>query len=163
MAVIKNTVSGSKTLQHRLTFSEKSFSGLGLLTAAGVATQEIPNIHIEFIDENMEAIRPEEWPGRGYDLLATGGTIYQMNRMLSLIHMAQRENLPVVVGGAAVMTFPDIFKRKGVSVILGESETLFPDFIKDLQNGSPQAIYRAAPGPGFNLSESPIPDYPMLS
>jgi radical SAM superfamily enzyme YgiQ (UPF0313 family) len=146
-----------------LTFSERSFSGLGLLTAAGVATQEIPNIHIEFIDENMEAIRPEERPGEGYDLLAMGGTIYQMNRMFSLIHMAQRENFPVVVGGAAVMTFPDIFKRKRVTVIMGESEMLFPDFIKDFQNGRPKTIYRSTPGPGFNLSESPIPDYPMLS
>jgi len=161
--VIKKTVSQSKTLQNRLAFSEKSFSGLGLLTAAAVAMRVIPEMDIDFFDENMESANLEERLGQGYDLVAVGGTVYQMNRMLSLIQAARRKDLPVVVGGAAAMTFPDIFKRQGVSVILGESEVLLPEFIKNFQQGVPKEIYEATSQYGFGLSDSPIPDFSLIS
>ncbi len=161
--VIKKTVSHSKTLQNRLAFSEKSFSGLGLLTAAAVASRVTPEMDIDFLDENMESVNLEEQLGQGYDLVAVGGTVYQMTRMLSLIQTARRKDLPVVVGGAAAMTFPDIFKRQGVSVILGESEVLFSEFIKNFQQGAPKAAYETSSQCGFDLSDSPIPDFSLIS
>jgi radical SAM superfamily enzyme YgiQ (UPF0313 family) len=161
--LIRKTVSRSKTLQNRINFSRQSFSGLGLLTAAAVAAQVNPELEIHFFDENMESVNPEVRLAQGYDLVVLGGTVYQMNRMLSLIHTARRNDLPVVIGGAAAMTFPDLFKREGVSVILGESETLFPDFIKDFQKGAPKGVYREPIGSGIDLSDSPIPDFSLIA
>jgi radical SAM superfamily enzyme YgiQ (UPF0313 family) len=161
--LIKKTVSRSKTLRNRIDFSRQAFSGLGLLTAAAAAMRAAPEMDIDFFDENMESANLEERLGQGYDLVALGGTIYQMNRMLSLIQAARRKEIPVVVGGAAAMTFPDLFKREGVSVILGESEVLFPDFIKDFQRGAPKTAYEEPTGSGIDLSDSPVPDFSLIS
>mgnify|MGYP001556708684 CR=1 FL=1 len=125
---MKKVVAGSLTLQKSLEFSKHAFSGLGLLTAASVGAASCSDFEFDFFDENMEGIPFAEKLEEGYDLVALGGTVYQMNRMLSLIAEAQRREIPVVAGGAAVMTFPKIFEREGVSIVLGESEALFPQF-----------------------------------
>lgn len=163
ISIMKKMVAKSRTLQQRLEFNHRAFSGLGLLTAATVGVRACPGMEIEFLDENMEPGDLVERLDEEYDLLALGGTVYQMNRMISIINDAQRRHVPVVVGGAAVMTFPEIFKKKGVSVIVGESEALFPDFLTDFQSGAQKSIYRAPLGSGVDLFNSLMPDYSLIS
>jgi len=160
---MKKTVSASITLQKRLEFSRKSLSCLGLLTTASVFSHYVHGADIDFIDENMESIDIGARLEQGYDLVAIGGTVFQMNRMVSLISAALRKDVAVVVGGAAAMTFPDIFKRKGVSLILGESEVFVQDFIKDFEKGIPKSVYKASSGPGFDLSCCLTPDFSLIS
>ncbi len=160
---MKKVVSQSETLKRRLSFSQKAFSGLGLLTAAAVGGKALPDMEIHFRDENMESAELCRWLSDGYDLIALGGTVYQMNRMLAIIHEAQHRSIPVVVGGAAVMTFPDIFARKGVSLILGESEDLFPRFLTDFLGGDTKTTYVSESDSGVDLAVSPIPDYSLAA
>jgi len=67
------------------------------------------------------------------------------------------------VGGAAAMTFPEFFRRDGVSVILGESETLFPAFLRDFQEGAPRPVYEKTDGSGVDLTDSPVPDFSLIA
>jgi len=160
---MKKVVAGSRTLQERLEFSRRAFSGLGLLTAASVGAARDRDFRFDFLDENMEPVPFAEKLREGYDLVALGGTVYQMNRMLSLVAEAQRQNVPVVVGGAAVMTFPRIFQRKGVGVVAGESEALFPEFLDDLRKGAPSNVYMASSSVGASLKDSPPPRYSKIA
>ena len=163
ISLMKKTVNGSKTLQRRLEFSEKAFSGLGLLTAAAVAKRFDPEMKIDFLDENMESSDLDDRLDEGYDLVAVGGTVHQMNRMLSVIRAARRKGIPVSVGGAAVNTFPDAFKKNGVGVLLGESETVFPRYLEALNQGVQESVYEPSSSSGFDLKDSPVPDYFSIS
>ena len=157
--LLKRVVAGSRTLRERLEFSRKALSSLGLLTAATVGSGVRPDVHFDFIDENLDARAVEDELEQGVDLLALGGTVYQMNRILALIREAAKRKIPVVVGGAAAMTFPDLFTRKGVSVVLGESEPLFPEFLTDWERGAPKGRYESHSNAGMDLKYSPVPDF----
>jgi len=154
---LKKVIKNSKTLQKRLSFSEKTFSGLGLLTAASVAKECAFDIEFDFIDENFDTIDLREILNKEYDFIAIGGNVYQMNRMLAIANRALKRQIPVVVGGMAAMTFPQLFKRKGISLILGECETLLPTYIVDLKNNNPKDQYLSSSRTGIDLSISPIP------
>lgn len=157
--MIKKVISQSRTLAKRLDVSQRSLSGLGLLTAAASARNAFKEIRVEYFDENMEPSHCDDILDQGYDMIATGGHIFQMNRMTAIVRDARKKKIPVIVGGPLVMTFPDFFQRDGVTVIHGECERIFPEFLTDyIRNNNRLPLKRFYDSASYiEMEESPVP------
>ncbi|MGD2088005.1 MAG: radical SAM protein [Candidatus Aminicenantes bacterium] len=152
---IKQLFANNPKLQERIEFTKKAFSALGILTVAGVVPEN-QDYQLEFLDENMEEIDFN----RPFDLAAVGGNSDQINRALQICDLLRKKNIPVVAGGTAVTTFPDIFYKRGIPVIIGEGELLFKIFLDDFKKGNTRKIYDHTIAPThIDLKDSPIPRY----
>ena len=153
----RQVVRSSRTLTERLEFSRRALSCLGLLTAASVVRERIPEAELQLIDLGLDPDQPIPWAD--HDLVALTGNAFQIRQLLELISSARRAGKPVLVGGPGAMTFPEVLGKAGVSLALGEAEAVLPAFLADQAVGSVQPVYRAPTGPGRDLAASPAPAF----
>ena len=137
-------------------FLRNSFTGLGLLTIASLLGEEED---IDFVDENIQAVDEQ----KNYDVVAIGGMALQAKSGANLASRFIDQETPVVRGGVNVTTFPDEYKRKGISIVIGEGEHLFRNFLEDLKRGEPKAVYSGAGGTNIDLRDSPMPKFELVS
>lgn len=155
----RQVVRSSRTLAERLEFSRRALSCLGLLTAASVIRERIPDAQLNLIDLGLDPDQPIPRPD--HDLVALTGNAFQIRSLLDLIASARRAGKPVLVGGPGAMTFPEVLAKAGVSLALGEAEAILPEFLTDLAAGSAKPIYRAPAGSGLSLAASPAPAFDL--
>lgn len=152
---------GERQLRRDLKKHERSakrvFYGLGLLVMASCLD---PDHHIiDLIDENFEEVDFKE----SHDLVALTGQIIHHRRIEELIGLFGKKGVHVVVGGIQATLYPEEFVRQGVSVIVGEGESLFKEFIDDFMHGSPKPVYQRRKTQNIDLDTSPLPHYPLVS
>lgn len=154
---IKEILKKNPKLQERLDLSQKSLNALGLLTVAGAVPK---GFEIEFFDENWETIDYE----REFDLVALGGNISQMSRMLVISSILKRRSIPLVAGGPAVMTYTDQFIKRKIPVVIGEGEALLKRFLADFSDNRTKKVYDKTDAPDhLDLTQAPIPRYDLAS
>ncbi|UCH94837.1 MAG: B12-binding domain-containing radical SAM protein [Candidatus Aminicenantes bacterium] len=154
---IKELMENNPKLRQRIDFTRQSLGALGLLTIAALVPADI---EIEFFDENMEQINYD----RHFDLIALGGTIGQMTRALGICDITREKKIPTVVGGPAATVFHDMYTRKGVTVVRGEGEFLFKEFLKDFIKENPKPVYDNTTAPNhIDLKDSPIPRFDLAA
>jgi len=137
-------------------FLRNSFSGLGLLTIASLLGEEED---IDFVDGNIQAVDDQ----KNYDVVAIGGMALQAESSADLASRFIEQGTAVVMGGVNVTTFPDEYKREGISIVIGEGEHLFPKFLEDLKRGEPKAVYGGIGGTNIDLRDSPLPMFGLVS
>ncbi|MBN2534262.1 MAG: B12-binding domain-containing radical SAM protein [Spirochaetales bacterium] len=154
---IKEIIQKYPLFQRNLESMKRGFCALGLLTVAATVPKDI---EVEFIDQNMEEIDYS----KPYDLVAISGNLDQLNQALDISdHFLQRK-VPVVAGGTAVISFPDLYTRKGITIIDGEGEDLFPIFLKDFKNHNTRKVYDETVGKAHvDLEDSPIPCFDLAA
>lgn len=128
---------------------------LSLLTIAGLFP---PHYELHFIDEDHGEAIPFE---QEFDLVVLTGMTQQINRAYEICSEFKKRGSYTVIGGIHVTIYPDEALKYANTVMVGEGEQTFVNFLKDFENSVPNRIYKA--DKFISLSESPIPRYDLLN
>ncbi|MYA29043.1 MAG: DUF4070 domain-containing protein [Nitrospira sp. SB0666_bin_27] len=131
-----------------------AFPPLGLLTIAAMFP---PEYDLRVVDMNVTPLEDAdlEWA----DLVCTSTMIVQRVSLQAVIERCNRAGVPVVAGGPYPTTFHD--EIPGVAhFVLDEAEEIFPEFLRDLENGTAKTIYRAPRKP--DVSQTPVPRFDLI-
>ena len=131
-----------------------AFPPLGLLTVAAMFP---PEYRLRVVDMNVSALDDADlaWA----DMVFTSTMIVQRVSLEQVVARCNRAGVPVVAGGPHPTTFHD--EIEGVDhFVLGEAEEVFPEFLRDLENGSAEAVYREPRKP--DLAGTPVPRFDLI-
>jgi radical SAM superfamily enzyme YgiQ (UPF0313 family) len=131
-----------------------AFPPLGLLTIAAMIP---PSWRRRLVDLNVEPLRTSDiqWA----DLVLVSAMRIQGESMTQVIRLAKRMGKRVVVGGPYVSSTPEDAPDAD-HVFVGEAETTFPEFIRDLSAGNARRVYQARERP--DLTTSPVPEFGLV-
>ena len=127
---------------------------LGLIT---VASMFPPGFDVRLVDMNVSTLEDAdlEWA----DMAFTSTMITQRVSLQSVIERCGRAGVPVVAGGPYPTTFHA--EIEGVDhFVLDEAEEIFPEFLRDLENGTAAAVYREPRKP--DVTRTPVPRFDLV-
>jgi len=128
---------------------------LGMLTIAAMFPEDW---NIKFIDMNVKDLTGLDilWA----DAVFISAMFIQKKSVEKIIFLANKYKKTTIMGGPyATACYEEI---KGVShFILGEAENTFPEFLRDLKNGSPKYLYKNNKKP--NLEKTPLPRLDLIN
>ena len=131
-----------------------AFPPLGLLTIAAMFP---PEYDLRVVDMNVTPLEDAdlEWA----DLVCTSTMIVQRHSLQTVIERCNRAGVPVVAGGPYPTSYHE--EIAGVShFVLDEAEEIFPEFLRDLQNGAAKAIYREPRKP--DVTRTSVPRFDLI-
>ncbi|OEJ99883.1 B12-binding domain-containing radical SAM protein [Roseivirga misakiensis] len=129
---------------------------LGLITVAALLPQKW---EYRLRDRNIEPVTEEDWDWA--DMVMLSGMIAQKEDYLALIAEAKRREKPVAVGGPYATSLPNDFLGVGADyLVLDEGEYTIDLFVKALERGETEGIFRSKDKPDVTLS--PVPRYDLL-
>jgi radical SAM superfamily enzyme YgiQ (UPF0313 family) len=131
------------------------WSGLstGLLVLAALTRG---NHDIEIIDENIENIDFEN----NYDLVGISFMTQQAVRAYEIADKFRKKGVKVILGGIHTTVLPDEAAEHADSILVGEAEYLWPEFMNDLERNSVKKVYRS--DRVVDLKDSPVPRYDLI-
>ncbi len=142
--------SNKEVTGHRQRFTGLS---LGLLIIAALTPK---SFEIQFIDENYD---PVDF-SKKYDLIGITAITQQATRAYQIADKFREKGITVVIGGIHATVLPEEVKEHADSVVIGEAEETWPQFIDDFINRNIKPFYRQT---GLvDLTKSPIPRYDLL-
>jgi radical SAM superfamily enzyme YgiQ (UPF0313 family) len=128
------------------------------LTLAMLAAVTPENVELKLISETVEEIPYDEH----WDLVGLTGMGSGIVRAWQIADEFRKRRVPVVIGGiAASLSNPDWNLAHADSVITGEAEELWPEVLKDCQNGKLRARYAMLRRP--NIETLPLPRYDLMN
>ena len=133
---------------------KSAFPPLGLITVAAMFP---PEYDLRVVDMNVTSLNESdlEWA----DMVFTSTMIVQRVSLQAVIERCNRAGVPVVTGGPHPTTFHD--EIGGVDhFVLDEAEEIFPEFLRDLENGTAKAIYREPRKP--DVTQTPVPRFDLI-
>lgn len=152
----------SKTYQIKKTLEGKNkllkpwySPNLSILTIIGLTPS---NIEISYIDEDFEAIDFDIQ----YDIVAISAMTQQVIRGYEIAKEFRKRGVYVVMGGIHVSVLPDEALECVDTVVIGEAENLWPQFLEEYKNNRAKKIYKQAEGDWVDLTKSPVPGYGFL-
>ncbi len=128
---------------------------LGLMTVAGIMGDEYS---YRLVDLNVRKLREAdlEWA----DIAMLSAMIVQRQSMEAVIKRCNAAGVPVVAGGPYPTSCHD--QIEGVDhFVLGEGECTILDFRRDLENGTPKAVYRPQSSERPDISSVPVPRFDL--
>ena len=138
----------------KLLGQKAAFPPLGLLTIAAMFP---PEYDLRVVDMNATSLQEAdlEWA----DVAFTSTMIVQRVSLQAVIERCRRAGLPVVAGGPYPTTYHE--EIEGVDhFVLDEAEEVFPEFLRDLENGTAKAIYREPRKP--DVTRAPVPRFDLI-
>ncbi len=145
------------SVKHSLKFINKraSLPPLGLMTIASMFPE---NYELKLVDMNTSSLKDSDIIDA--DIIFISAMIIQKRSFDDIIKLCRKYKKRVVAGGP----YPTSSYRsiKGVDhFILNESETIFGDFLSDLEKGEPKKIYLSEIKPDINLT--PVPRFDLIN
>ncbi|MDE2773345.1 MAG: B12-binding domain-containing radical SAM protein [Gemmatimonadota bacterium] len=131
-----------------------AFPPLGLLTVAAMFPSRY---NLRVVDLNVTALEDAdlEWA----DLAFTSTMIPQRPSLEQVVERCNRAQVPVIAGGPHPTTFHE--EMEGIDhFVLDEVEETFRTFLRDLENGTARAVYRAPKKP--DMSTAPVPRFDLI-
>lgn len=130
--------------------------GVALPTIAALA----PPIHtVEILDENQENIDFD----KEYDIVGITAITQQANRAYCIANEFRKRGTYVVIGGIHATVEPEEAGLHCDTVIIGEAEDTWPQFLVDFISGQPKAKYSQNESGPVNMRTIPVPRYDLLS
>lgn len=128
---------------------------LGLITISAMLPESWER---KLVDLNVTKLNPAdlEWA----DLVFISAMNIQRESVDQIITECKKYNRKIVAGGPLFTQCYEEFSAIDY-LVLNEAEITLPQFLKDLQYGTPQHLYQTAEFP--DIAETPIPDYKLLS
>ena len=127
---------------------------LGLLTVAALLP---PEYEINLIDLNVSPLKREDVLAA--DMVFISAMIVQKDSFREVVRLANDLGKPVVAGGPYPISLYD--RIEGVDhFVLDEAELTLPVFLRDLEQGCPQKIYRDERKP--DIRETPAPRFDLI-
>ena len=130
-------------------------SSLSIITIAGLTP---PDIEVSYIDEDFEDIDFNIQ----YDIVGISAMTQQIVRSYEIAKEFRRRGIYVVMGGIHTSFLPEEALEWVDTVIIGEAEDLWPQFLEDFKNNKAKKIYKQPEGTFVDLTKSPIPRYDLL-
>ena len=131
-----------------------AFPPLGLLTVAAMFPSRY-NLRVADLNVTPLADADLEWA----DLAFTSTMIPQRPSLELVVERCNRARVPVIAGGPHPTTFHG--EMEGIDhFVLDEVEETFPTFLRDLENGTARAVYRAPRKP--DMGTAPIPRFDLI-
>jgi radical SAM superfamily enzyme YgiQ (UPF0313 family) len=112
---------------------------------------------VDIVDETLERAVDENGNltfGHA-DLVGITGVTYQAPRMYEIGKACKKAGVPTVAGGAHATIIADEAKEHIDSIVIGESERVWPEVLEDFKRGRMQQIYHGGPLPLDELSVYP--------
>jgi radical SAM superfamily enzyme YgiQ (UPF0313 family) len=140
------------SFRHALAFEGKrsAFPPLGLMTVSAMLPETWEK---RLVDMNVERLRDAdlEWA----DMVFASAMLVQRDSLAEVVAKSRAMGKRIVVGGPYVSTTHD--QVAADHIFEGEVEETLPEFLRDLELGIPQPLYRAEKKPA--LTATPIPDF----
>ncbi|EMS80828.1 B12-binding domain-containing radical SAM protein [Desulfotignum phosphitoxidans] len=131
-------------------------SSLSLITIAALTP---PDIDISYIDEDFEEIDFDIQ----YDMVGISAMTQQVIRSYEIAKEFRKRGTYVVMGGIHASFLPNEALEWVDTVIMGEGEDLWPQFLEDFKNNKEKKIYKQPEGTFVDLTKSPTPRYDLLT
>jgi radical SAM superfamily enzyme YgiQ (UPF0313 family) len=145
------------SFRHALPFEGKrcAFPPLGLLTVSALLPAEWER---RLVDLNVRKLRSSdiEWA----DIVMATAMLVQKDSLKQVVRLCKAKGKRVVVGGPYVSTTLEALPEAD-HIFVGEAETTVPQFLEDLERGTPQRSYRALERPP--LSVTPVADFHLAN
>ena len=132
-----------------------TYPNLGLLTVAGLTDD---SFDIKYIDEYKEDIDYNE----KFDLIALTGVTCNVLRAYNIAEKFKSRGVPVAIGGNHASVLPDEAKAHVDSVIIGEAENTWPEFLCDFKKGVIKPFYSSKESQYCDMSSIPPPRYDLI-
>lgn len=128
------------------------------LTLQMLAAVTPPGIDIHLVVETTDEIPFEE----SWDLVGLTGMGSGLVRAWQIADEFRRRGRKVVIGGiAASLGDPELTLAHADSIVIGETEELWPQVLEDARKGSLQPIYRMQQPP--DIRTLPLPRYDLMT
>jgi len=114
------------------------------------------DIEIRIIDENIEEINFDE----KVDIVGITSNTFQSIRAYEIADEFRKRNVTVVIGGVHATMLPEEAIRHADSVVVGEAENVWKEFINDYRSGKIKKFYRSNEPP--NLDILPVPRWELV-
>jgi radical SAM superfamily enzyme YgiQ (UPF0313 family) len=134
-----------------------SLPSLGLLTLAGLTPERFEVEYHEIAEFRHGNPLPDH-----FDLVALSTFTAQLKEAYEVADAYVAKGIPVVMGGITVSSLADEAKTHCTSVAVGEGEPLWPEVLRDFENGRLQPFYRQSPDGQFDLRVAPMPRFDLL-
>lgn len=145
------------SFHHALPFEGKraAFPPLGLLTISSLLPGPWER---RLVDMNVQTLKVTdiEWA----DVVLASAMLVQKESLRRVVDWCKAMGKRVVVGGPYVTTSAESLPQADHRV-LGEAETILPQLVRDLEEGTAQPFYQAAERPPLGVS--PIPDFGLAN
>lgn len=134
-----------------------SLPSLGLLTLAGMTPEKFDIEYHEIADLKKLPALPTH-----FDLVAISTFTAQLKEACEVADYLRTHHIAVVMGGITVGSLPQEAREHCSSVVIGEGEPLWPEVLRDFENGNLKPFYVAAPPGQFELAQAPMPRFDLL-
>jgi radical SAM superfamily enzyme YgiQ (UPF0313 family) len=134
-----------------------SLPSLGLLTLAGLTPYKFDIEYHEIADLKTLPELPVD-----FDLVALSTFTAQFYEARDVADYYRSRNIPVVMGGITASSLPEQSGEFCTSVVIGEGEPIWPEVLRDLENGNLKPFYAQSPPGQFDLREAPMPRFDLL-
>src|SRR6266404_6876540 len=145
------------SFRHALPFEGKrcAFPPLGLLTVSALLPAAWER---RLVDLNVRKLRSSdiEWA----DIVMATAMLVQKDSLKEVIRLCKAKGKRVVVGGPYVSTTLEALPEVD-HIFVGEAETTVPQFLEDLERGTPQRSYQALERPP--LAVTPVADFHLAN
>ncbi len=128
---------------------------LSIMTIAALTPREI---EISYIDENFEDIDYN----KGYDIVGITAMTQEALHAYNVAAEFRKRGVYVVMGGIHASVMPEEAARFVDTVIIGEAERLWPQFLSDYESNCERKFYYSDDKVPVDLTMSPIPRYDLL-
>ena len=134
-----------------------SLPSLGLLTLAGLTPQKFAVEYHEIADLKKLHELPDH-----FDLVALSTFTAQIKEAYEVADFYRAKGIPVVMGGITVSSLPAEAGEHCTSVVVGEGEPIWPEVLRDFENGCLQPLYTQSPPGQYDLRDAPMPRFDLL-
>jgi len=155
---IKANTYYSSNLRLRRFFSENTnvpdffHPNLALLTIAALTPDDI---EVELIDERADTLNYDT----DFDIVGISMITAQALRGYEIAKQFRARGVYTVLGGIHPTVVPEEAKVHCDTLIIGEAENTWPQFLEDFKHGSPRKLYQDH---SVDMSKSPIPRYDLV-
>jgi radical SAM superfamily enzyme YgiQ (UPF0313 family) len=134
-----------------------SLPSLGLLTLAGLTPDKFDVAYHEIADLRKLPELPVD-----FDLVAISTFTAQFYEACDVADFYRARNIPVVMGGITASSLPEQASEFCTSIVIGEGEPLWPEVLRDFENGRLKPFYTQSPPGQFDLRNAPVPRFDLL-
>src|ERR1041384_6483649 len=97
-----------------------------------------------------------------FDLVAISTFTAQLKEAYAVADDYRANGVVVVMGGITVSSLPEEAREHCTSVVIGEGEPLWPEVLRDFENGCLKPFYAQSPSGQFDLRDAPMPRFDLL-
>lgn len=133
-----------------------SLPSLGLLTLAGMTPEKYEIQYVEVPDVKNLKDLPDS-----FDVVAISTYSAQIYEAYELAERYRKDDIKTVIGGPHVTCKPEEAKEHCDSVIIGEGEPVWLEFLEDCEQNRQRPFYSSF-DKNFTLEDAPMPKFSLL-